>query len=334
MVGVFAAGEDPVFGDNHNTAAFGLNTPNGGDPVRIVGLANYCAFQAEICARPDPKARDAMRWPGPAELWNPPAFGNGIGEAFDINSTGQSVGWGVNENPCKARALLWELGAQGDPTDLHVNLLPVGDETEAHAINSDAMIVGTNTVADEALLWVEEASGWQVFDLNEIELSNAVACGWEQLIEANDINDNDWIVGVGDADPGGSVHFRAFLLTPIGDCPADVNGDGEVDIEDYLLIIATWGDCQTGKICAADINADCVVNVQDFLKWRARLGPCEGESGQIEQGGEDVSDAVFFEVLQSLGFADLKAYQDWVVEADGAEVLVSTEILSTLVWGH
>lgn len=45
--------------------------------------------------------------------------------------------------------------------------------------------------------------------------------------------------------------------------PADVNGDGQVDTDDLLAVLAAWGPCAAP--CPADINGDGVVNVNDLL---------------------------------------------------------------------
>jgi hypothetical protein len=56
-------------------------------------------------------------------------------------------------------------------------------------------------------------------------------------------------------------------LTP---CPADVNGDGTVDVLDLLAVLAAWG--ATGG--PEDINGDGIVNVLDLLEVLAAWGPC------------------------------------------------------------
>jgi hypothetical protein len=53
-------------------------------------------------------------------------------------------------------------------------------------------------------------------------------------------------------------------------CPSDVNGDGTVNIQDFLELVADWG----GSGGAADINKDGTVNVEDFLQMLAEWGPC------------------------------------------------------------
>jgi hypothetical protein len=55
------------------------------------------------------------------------------------------------------------------------------------------------------------------------------------------------------------------------DCPADIDGDGEVGVSDVLSVIAAWGSCSG---CAADVNGDGSVNVSDLLEVVGGWGPC------------------------------------------------------------
>ncbi len=54
-------------------------------------------------------------------------------------------------------------------------------------------------------------------------------------------------------------------------CPADVNGNGSVEFNDMLAILATWGDCSN---CPTDVDGDGVVGFSDVLATLAAFGPC------------------------------------------------------------
>ena len=55
------------------------------------------------------------------------------------------------------------------------------------------------------------------------------------------------------------------------DCPADVNGDSEINISDMLYIISVWGTDDVD----ADVNADGLVDVADLLEVVGNWGFCD-----------------------------------------------------------
>ncbi len=54
--------------------------------------------------------------------------------------------------------------------------------------------------------------------------------------------------------------------------PADINHDGNVNVEDVLAVIAAWGTCPIE--CPADVDGDSVVDVTDLLLVIAAWGSC------------------------------------------------------------
>ena len=57
------------------------------------------------------------------------------------------------------------------------------------------------------------------------------------------------------------------------DCPADLNGDGEVNGADLGLLLSAWGTC-TETPCLGDINEDGVVNGADLGLMLSTWGDC------------------------------------------------------------
>jgi len=53
-------------------------------------------------------------------------------------------------------------------------------------------------------------------------------------------------------------------------CPADVDGNGSVNVSDILAIVGAWGTNDS----AADVNGDGTVNVSDILEAVSSWGPC------------------------------------------------------------
>jgi hypothetical protein len=72
-------------------------------------------------------------------------------------------------------------------------------------------------------------------------------------------------------EPGREATINAFLL--YDGCPADCDedgiDDGNVNLVDFLSLLAQWGGAGS-----CDIDENGFVNVQDFLKLLARWGPC------------------------------------------------------------
>jgi hypothetical protein len=56
-------------------------------------------------------------------------------------------------------------------------------------------------------------------------------------------------------------------------CPGDIDGDGEVGINDFLDLLAAWGHNPGDP---ADLDGDGNVGINDFLMLLANWGPCAG----------------------------------------------------------
>ncbi len=63
----------------------------------------------------------------------------------------------------------------------------------------------------------------------------------------------------------------SFTRVDFSVCPADIDGDGNVGINDFLDLLAAWGP-NPGH--PADLDGDDVVGIVDFLQLLAQWGPC------------------------------------------------------------
>jgi len=72
---------------------------------------------------------------------------------------------------------------------------------------------------------------------------------------------NGMVVYTHQAQLDGSVDDEGNIII-IEENPADLNGDGIVNVHDILMLIGAWGPCPD---CSADINNDDVVNIHDLL---------------------------------------------------------------------
>jgi hypothetical protein len=73
----------------------------------------------------------------------------------------------------------------------------------------------------------------------------------------------DPVNGVVDAQVFGNI-----LAVP---CPADLDHNGTVGVNDFLIMLANWGPCPD---CPADLDGNGFVTVNDFLLMLAAWGPC------------------------------------------------------------
>jgi hypothetical protein len=69
---------------------------------------------------------------------------------------------------------------------------------------------------------------------------------------------------------GSSHSYLDNLVVSV--CPADVDGDGIVGINDFLQVLAAWGPCASP--CVEDIDEDGTVGILDFLLVLAGWGSC------------------------------------------------------------
>jgi len=60
-----------------------------------------------------------------------------------------------------------------------------------------------------------------------------------------------------------------FRVNPFVASPADLDGDGVVDMADLQLLLADWGPCPAGGDCPADLDGDGTVSYDDLLQLLA-----------------------------------------------------------------
>ncbi|UCD76245.1 MAG: hypothetical protein JSV91_04840, partial [Phycisphaerales bacterium] len=65
-----------------------------------------------------------------------------------------------------------------------------------------------------------------------------------------------------------------LFLDGVAACPADLNGDDKVNIDDLFLVLGAWGLCE---YCPEDLNDDGKVNIDDLFVILGEWGPCPGE---------------------------------------------------------
>ncbi len=133
-------------------------------------------------------------------------LGGAASLAYAINNNGQIVGASQTAGNGTVDAFLYTISS-GHMTDLSTLY---GGSSEAYGINDHGQIVGTS----DGSAFVNNSG--TMTDLNN--LMDSSGAGWA-LMAASAINNNGWIVGVGNNPDGNN---DAFLLTPVPEPPAGV----------------------------------------------------------------------------------------------------------------
>ena len=135
-----------------------------------------------------------------------------------------------------------------------------------------SLVLLRNDGASSGLVGGLNGITWSKQDMNSGNLLSDI-----EPIDVNDDKDVDKqaIVGVGDApnlrgELAGTMEQTNILLG--SDCVADIDGDGEVNVVDLLILIGAWGPCPG---CDADLDDDSEVNVGDLLILIGAWGECD-----------------------------------------------------------
>ena len=148
----------------------------------------------------------------------------------------------------------------GDLELIVYNWLQTGSDIPGD-INSDNIV--------NFIDFAEFATDWPVIpepaDLNG---DGAVDMGDLELIVYNWLQTGPDITGdINSDDIVNFIDFAEFATGwPVIPKPADLNGDGKVDMGDLELIVYNW--LQTGPDILGDINSDNIVNFIDFAEFR------------------------------------------------------------------
>ncbi|MFK7960310.1 MAG: hypothetical protein AB8G96_07265, partial [Phycisphaerales bacterium] len=187
------------------------------------------------------------------------------GQARDVNDSGVFAGYVRRLDViCLERASTWTWDPVTQQADLA--LLPVSsinplNETTATATNGLGAVVGADLTAQAAMLW-ENGVSTELNDIVAIPTSGVI-----NLEFATDVNRSGWITATARLAADAGVTTIGVVLVPVGDCPEDVDQDGDVDADD-LAIVQAAASTGTGcnnvrRIPWEDVNADCVVNQND-----------------------------------------------------------------------
>ena len=185
----------------------------------------------------------------------PPTPGGIASSAGGITADGLLVGTGRLPQPSGIDRGIGFLWRDGRFLRL-IDPLPGYDTSGAGDINSAHQVTGlsmslANANDRRGFLWQHGVT----HDLNDL-----VPPGTSRIQKASDINDRGQIIARG-------YDGHAFLLTPVGRPPGDLDIDCTVGVTDFLRLLAEWGQADS----PADINDDGTVDGLDlailFENW-------------------------------------------------------------------
>ena len=141
--------------------------------------------------------------------------------------------------------------------------------------------IGTSWFPLAKLTAWEEAIAWDQLGRSVAMSESHVVTGetadnyWTGVAYAfggvDDCNDNG-VLDVFDIAGGGSSDSDDNGIPDECEHPADVNGDGVVDIDDVFAVLGAWGPCSD---CPEDVNGDGGVDIDDLFEILANWGPCD-----------------------------------------------------------
>lgn len=102
---------------------------------------------------------------------------------------------------------------------------------------------------------------------------NKDACGLLSSVTVSAVAGETYLIRIGghNGATGEGTLTIDCEIDPTPTCPADLNGDGVVDVSDMLLLLGSWGPC-TG--CDEDITGNNEVGISDLLELLAQWGAC------------------------------------------------------------
>ena len=172
-----------------------------------------------------------------------------------INDNGQVVGYGlIDAEELVTHPFIWSDGTMTD-----IGNLPGYSHCGASDINNRGTVVGSCNDF-EGQINVHHAFIWQNGQM--INLNDLICSEFKGTIRrTRAINNSGQITG----DATTSTGTMAVLLTPVEMPVGDINGDCQVGIVDFLLLLTNWGLCPPLGACVEDLDGDGVVGIIDFL---------------------------------------------------------------------
>lgn len=192
--------------------------------------------------------------------------------ALAVSADGSTVvGWANGTPGPGAQAFRWTQagGLQG------LGMFPGATSSVARGVSGDgAIVVGaSNFFGGRAFFWTS-AGGLIDLKTHLANLGATGLAGWT-LEAANSISaDGRFIVGQG-TDPTGHTQAWLAILPQATNCPADLDHDGAIGLQDLAILLAHFGQVGNAQPEDGDLDGDADVDLQDLATLLAEFGtPC------------------------------------------------------------
>ena len=248
-----------------------------------LGIVAYPGKIESVAFSPDGKTIASQMDPweeSPVRLWNA-ATGHLIQELDEVMWV-----YGISFSPVRNTLLLarggptplWDIGTDGHLTPR--DTVQFDGSPEAAKFSPDGKTIATiregfsNEGSTIALWDVDTGNRLRTFAGH-----SSSASGYNSSLafgpDGNTLASASW---------DGTILLWELAPSPAGppQLPADVNGDGEVNIQDLVAVATALG--QTGEN-AADVNGDGEVNIQDLVAVAAALGEVAAAPAAVRQQG-------------------------------------------------
>ncbi|MHC4947902.1 MAG: hypothetical protein ACYTG1_06535, partial [Planctomycetota bacterium] len=176
----------------------------------------------------------------------------------------------------------FEVADAGEAIELH------GPWTEVRRVQlvlGGAVQAETEDIAVEKIATLMDDTAWPIGcaaqvlrSFEEIEVTFRLPAPTPVELPDGQVGTADLLIVLLAAPPGPAPGITAVSLACSGigqvhvtdesiesSCPADVDGDRQVGVNDLLIVLALWGGCGD-PVCAADIDRDQLVGINDLLR--------------------------------------------------------------------
>jgi hypothetical protein len=233
-----------------------------GDGWEDLGVAKWVNFESAIY-----KNINGTLQTGPA--WTCGTTGTDKGAAFaDVNHDGRiDIAIGGNSSTNQTRLYTQNNDGTFNITWSTTTSAPSVQELRFADVNGDGW---------DDLTEIHFSSGrCHIYLNNKGVLDNAPTWFYDPVpvgtaVTFGDINGDgcpDLIIGYS-GEPSVVVFYNNCPPPP---CPADIDGNGHVNIDDLFSVIVQWGPCAG---CPADIDGNDYVNIDDLFAVIGSWGPC------------------------------------------------------------